>query len=246
MTASELLDVWDRGQRQGAHERALTMLAAVLPDRPEGLLGELSIGRRDGLLLTLWERTFGPTLTAVTECPRCGEPLEVAFGAAAIRAEPPPEPPAERWRAEEELEADGYRVRFRAPSTADLAAIAGEADVGAARAALLARCVVAASHGGRPRSAEDLPSRVVDALAARLAAADPQADVRLAMSCPSCAAGWEELFDVAWFLWNEICARAPRLLRDVHALASAYGWREADILAMGPRRRQAYLELVGG
>jgi hypothetical protein len=34
-------------------------------------------------------------------------------------------------------------------------------------------------------------------------------------------------------------------LREVHTLAWAYGWREADILAMSPARRQFYIELVG-
>jgi hypothetical protein len=34
------------------------------------------------------------------------------------------------------------------------------------------------------------------------------------------------------------------MLYDVHALASAYGWREADVLAMSPMRRQVYLELA--
>jgi hypothetical protein len=29
-------------------------------------------------------------------------------------------------------------------------------------------------------------------------------------------------------------------------LASAYGWSEAEVLAVGPRRRQYYLEAVGG
>jgi hypothetical protein len=33
-------------------------------------------------------------------------------------------------------------------------------------------------------------------------------------------------------------------VREVHLLASAYGWRESDILAMTPWRRQLYLELV--
>ncbi len=31
----------------------------------------------------------------------------------------------------------------------------------------------------------------------------------------------------------------------VHALARAYGWREADVLAMSEARRHFYLELVG-
>ena len=42
-----------------------------------------------------------------------------------------------------------------------------------------------------------------------------------------------------------IAGRALRLLGHVHALARAYGWREADILAMSPARRQVYLDLAG-
>ena len=39
-------------------------------------------------------------------------------------------------------------------------------------------------------------------------------------------------------------ARAQRLLMEVHLLARAYGWREADILGMSPARRNAYLQRV--
>jgi hypothetical protein len=46
-------------------------------------------------------------------------------------------------------------------------------------------------------------------------------------------------------LWREIESMAGRLLRDVHALASAYGWHEKDILALSPVRRQFYLTLIG-
>ena len=79
-----------------------------------------------------------------------------------------------------------------------------------------------------------------------MADADPQADVRLAVTCPSCGTGWEVPFDAGSFLWSEVEAWARRTLLEVHQLAAAYGWSEAEVLALGPRRRQAYLELVGG
>ena len=44
--------------------------------------------------------------------------------------------------------------------------------------------------------------------------------------------------------WTEVQAHAAQLLRDVHLLASNYGWREAEILNLSPVRRQAYLELI--
>ncbi len=51
-------------------------------------------------------------------------------------------------------------------------------------------------------------------------------------------------FDIVSFLWNELNAWAIRTLREVHILASAYGWSETDILAMSPWRRQFYLEVL--
>jgi hypothetical protein len=79
-----------------------------------------------------------------------------------------------------------------------------------------------------------------------MADADPQADVRLALDCPACGHNFLAAFDVAAYLWSEVNAWAYRLLGEVHSLASAYGWREEDILAMSPWRRRVYLEMVGG
>jgi hypothetical protein len=38
---------------------------------------------------------------------------------------------------------------------------------------------------------------------------------------------------------------ASRLLLEVHALASVYGWSERDVLNLSPRRRRLYLDMVG-
>src|SRR5436305_910057 len=61
---------------------------------------------------------------------------------------------------------------------------------------------------------------------------------------PACAHGWESSFDVDRYLWEEVHAWAIRTLQDVHILASSYGWREAEILALSQVRRQFYLELA--
>jgi hypothetical protein len=53
------------------------------------------------------------------------------------------------------------------------------------------------------------------------------------------------MFDIVPYLWTEINAWAMRLLREIHSLATAYGWREADILAMSAVRRHWYLEMIG-
>ena len=55
---------------------------------------------------------------------------------------------------------------------------------------------------------------------------------------------WRAVFDIVTFFWSEIEAWACRILREVHILASAYGWCERDILALTSARRQFYLEMV--
>jgi hypothetical protein len=233
LTAAELLDVWDRGAGRTPPERALLLLAAACPETPFEELATWSVGVRDAHLLTLREWALGPSLAAVTACAGCGERLELAVRVADLRTDLPPgagEPIT--------VNVGGREVRVRRLDSADLLAAAGCADPAAAARLMLRRC----TEG----SIGELSDDAVDEVAAALAAADPQADVRLSLTCPCCGAGWQARFDVAGFFWEEIDAWAARTLREVHLLASAYGWRETDILALTHRRRRAYLELVSG
>ena len=132
----------------------------------------------------------------------------------------------------------GYEVEFRAPDTEDLGAVRREPDLSAARQRLLERCIVSVSPGG------ELPDEVMAAVAAGIAASDPVADRRLNVTCAECGFEWEEIFDIATWLSSEIGTWVRRMLREAHALATAYGWREDDILAMNPTRRQMYLSIL--
>ena len=77
-----------------------------------------------------------------------------------------------------------------------------------------------------------------------MGAADPQAEITFALDCPGCGQGWNALFDVATFFWSELAAEARRLLREIDAIARAYGWSERDILGLSAGRRQSYLETI--
>ncbi len=241
LSARELLTVWEQGVAQPPSQFALTLLAAAYPDTPLDALANLSIGQRDALLLTLRERTFGSKLLSLATCPACRERLELTFNVADIRVAPEAEP-AEALS----MSVSDYEVRFRNPNSLDLDAIAESEDVPAARHLLFERCILTAHHNGEERFADQLPPNVVETVVARMAQADPQADVQLALSCPVCGHQWQVTFDVVSFFWSEINAWAPRILREVHLLAYAYGWRDADILAMSPWRRQLYLQMVSG
>ena len=240
LSAARLLDAWEHGLGLPPAARALSLLAAADPDTAPETLARLSVGQRDERLLTLRERTFGPRLAAVASCPGCAERLDLAFETAAIRDGSD----ADR-AAEHTLAAEGYELRFRLPDSRDLALLAGLGDVQTARLALLERCLLEARLDGESRGAGELPDAVVGALAERMAHVDRQADVRLALTCPACGREWQAAFDIASYFWSELHDWAQHTLRDVHLLATAYGWREDDILALSPRRRQLYLEMIG-
>jgi hypothetical protein len=227
---------------QGPVRRGLALLAAACPETPLETLARLSLGQRDACLLALREATFGPHLTSLAKCPGCGERLELNFDVADIRAAPPALLGAEVPEAETHLlNVAGYEVRFRLPNSLDLTEVAGGE---AGRQALFERCLLAVRRNGRAARVRRLPAEVISAVAARMGQADPQAEVHLALSCPACGCNWQALFDIVSFFWSEINSWAYRILHEVHTLASAYGWREADILAMSQARRQLYLEMV--
>ncbi|HUI06070.1 MAG TPA: phage baseplate protein [Verrucomicrobiae bacterium] len=224
LSATELLGAWERGLGQPRLQQALTLLAAAYPEVPPEALANLSIGQRDARLMELRELTFGANFTGLANCPACNETVELAFDTSAVRPAEAMETPAEL-----DAEVEGRKLHFRLPTSADLFAVT-------TRDQLLDRCLL----GGR----DQLPDQAIDSVIAQMARADPLADIQLALHCASCGHQWEANFDIVTFLWSEINAAARNLLRGIHALASAYGWSEADILALNPARRRLYLEMV--
>ena len=229
LSAADVLAVWERGRTGSLPERALDLLAAAGDDsQPE----RMAAGERDARLLELRERSFGPELEATATCPGCGERLDVelAVGDLAVAGGGGGEPL--------ELTTGDRTLRFRTPTADDLVVVATVADVDAGRALLLERCML------DPPTA-DLADSEVAAIAERMAEADPGAWRELALGCPDCGHEWTAPFDIVSFLCAEIDACALRLVREVDALARAYGWREGDVLALSAARRAAYLELAG-
>lgn len=254
LTASQLLEVWERGEARHPLDRALMILstgdsANPMPDWDS--LANLQIGERNRRLLELRAATFGTTIAMATSCPACNEPLEFTIDSKMLTDAAPP-----LATQSLHLQAGGFDLALRLPTSHDLAMlykIAGDVDNGMTadpaglRNILARRCVIDAPHAAGTAASEVpdvLPEDVVAALSDILAQADPLADIRFALSCPKCAQESQQPLDVAAFFWGEIVAQARRLLAEVDTLARAYHWREADILALEPRRRQAYLERV--
>lgn len=243
LSAAELLSVWECALTQGHVGRAVSLLAAANPDSTAAEIAELSIGQRDAALLKLREWTFGPRISSVATCPDCGGHFDLVFETEAILAGTGME--TRIPRGDFQIEADGVEMRIHLPNSLDLAAALEHQHAAEAMQVMLRRCISVTDASGRDVDVEKLPVAVREAADDAMAEADPQADIRLAVSCTQCGSQWSEVFDVVRFFWTEIHAWAVRILREVHDLASAYGWTEQEILKMSPARRSFYLEMVG-
>ena len=239
-TAVDLLNFWERGRSQSPVDRALSLLQVATRESPREALAQFGIGRRDAELLKLRDKIFGPRMTGQADCPACGQQMEMNFTVAEVQTTPLPERPETCVEIFRDCE-----ISFRLPNSSDLATLVPGDDLAVQKRRLVQRCVLNAKCSGQLVAADQLGEETVTALSERMSQLDPQGDVQLALSCPLCSHRWDAPLDIVSFVWSEIHAWAVRLLHDVHALASAYNWRESDILAMSPWRRQAYLELIG-
>lgn len=242
---NDLLRTWEEGIGELPAERAQALLRLSLPDHPAAELAGMTIGQRDEHLFDVRACTFGRRVVGLAACPECGAQAELDFDSAAVRVTGGS---GARYRGEDlHVSASGYDVRFRLPTVEDLLAAAVSGDPEEARRSLLSYAVLdALDSAGQPVDYRALPTAVVDLIDECLAEADPLADIRLALTCPNCSNPWAASLDIAGFFWSELDAWASRLLFEVHLLATAYAWSEADILALSPTRRRLYLEAVSG
>jgi hypothetical protein len=241
LSAGRLLEAWERGVGLDSAGRSRVLLAAGAPSKSEAELDAHTAGRRDVALLSIRAATFGPQVDALASCPACGQLVEFGFSVVEVVSVEAEEKGDEPLR----VRANGFDVRVRLPTVADLAeASTNGAGVDGVGTALLERCVVQARHRGKTVAIEDLSEEVTHAIDSEMARADPNADIAFALACEACGNSWSAPLDVQAFVWAEVDAWARRLLVEVHSLATAYGWNEREILALSPVRRLTYLELA--
>jgi hypothetical protein len=247
LSAQELLEVWDQGQSLSPCGRATLLLAVTCPEFQRQQVDSLTIGERDALLADIRARTFGRDLASVVTCPACREQVEVSVDMRSIFPDRTQAAPIEGTSREPLVIAVGdFLVQAVIPAIRDVEAIVTTATPAEELRLLLRRCILRAEHRGKPYEVDDLPEHVCALIDSRMAEADPQGNVHLSLRCPGCDHRWPLLFDMLAYFWSEIQMGARRLLREIHLLASAYGWRESEILTLSATRRRAYLELVGG
>lgn len=80
-------------------------------------------------------------------------------------------------------------------------------------------------------------------LSEAIAALDPLVAFAVDCACPACNAPNSVAVDLEALTLARLAARQRSLLREVHCLASHYGWTEQEALAIPVRRRAQYLAL---
>lgn len=229
-TAAEILTLWEAGTAVAPDRRGSALAAALAGTTLRQADGE-ALGRRDRHLLEARQRLFGESIEAQVTCPDCGAAAELAFSldeVLSLGADGP---------TEATLEVGGCRIVVTPPGAAALAGLDRDGDL---RTALAEACVISCTDAAGAEVA--LPTAAVTAVAAEIERLDPLGAITMAVSCPDCGSAFEAPFDPAAFLGAEIDAAAERLFLEIDQLARAYGWTEAEILALSPARRRAYLE----
>ena len=223
LSPAALLQAWETAEGRSAIDQPLVLLWAAgggadLADRP--------LVERDRALLALRRAMFGDEMVCVTDCPACGERLEMAVSAAAlVDALPAAEP--------EVLMAAGQSVTVRPFSSRDVALAASDADDSETALVRLAS------------TCEGEPSQAALAIAVeRLQEIQAAAELRFTLTCGACGEVWTEVLDVAAYVWAEVRTAAYRLLGEVAEIARTLGWSEREILALSPARRAAYLQIA--
>ena len=232
LSPQKILDVWEAGRQQHELDRALTLLASACPELGRDELADLTIGERDAQLLRLRIFMFGGSAIGTSECPQCGERVEFSLDPRTLADT------GELAEPTREIEVNGTCLRFRLPTSRDLAEAVTAPDQSRGVRRLIERCVI------EPRLPEELSDDLVEALSGAIEKADPQAEITVSLGCPNCGKHWELLFDIAHFFWNEVATHAQRLVSEIDALAQAYGWTEREILNLPAQRRRTYLEML--
>ncbi len=246
MTGAVELAVGEAGAAQGSLPARVTAALAAslemvggLAPLPEVVTG-LAVADRQFLMLELAAR-LAPGETWLTAwCGACSERFDFAVD---YRCLPVKEAGAGYPFAD--VQTGRGPCRFRVPTGADQELVA-DLDDGEALRCLLACCLVA--HDGRMadgRSAWDMvesfSSDDFEAIDAALESVAPEVAVSVQAACPACGALHVIPVDPYRALSGP---QGENLLQEIHAIASAYHWSEAEILALPQDRRWRYLELI--
>jgi hypothetical protein len=225
LTPGLVTDVLDR----------LLVAAPAAALRP-GDVAAATIADRDRLVAGLYQAAFGDQIESRADCTGCAQQFELGFPLSALLAELDRRAGEAAGRYEpigpigDHLYELGGGVRFRLPTVADERALASDSS---SSGALLARCVQAV--------AGPIPAEAIEAAMEALA---PVLSLPLPARCALCGHDQQIDFDLLAFFLAALRRERPLFVREVHTLASTYGWSFGEIVDLPRSERRAYVEVI--
>lgn len=201
-----------------------------LPRRLQALLAVRCAAEADGP----GSGDTAPCTPATLACPACAARFEIELPLARCR-QPVDDTPLSLHTA------DGTPLHVRLPTGSDLQA--WRALPHPDEAALAAHLLLDLDGRAPPAGyvpAPDVVTAVADALAER----DPFTVLPVQAACPDCGHLQEADIDLQALLLRDLAAQQRRLLAEITALARAFHWSEAQILALPAWRRAHYLASI--
>lgn len=222
---------------------AVVLLARLLEDQPGAEIRpdnvwSMSLADRDRLVAELYAMCFGDSVQSRSTCAECQQAFDVSFSVPALVASCEDRVREALSRLEESGAGEHFQLpggaTFRAPAVEDERFIASASPEHAVEQ-LFQRCIV---HGDSPSARQDV-QRALEEVA-------PLLCLELDATCPECTATHRLAFDMVRFFFEALNAERPLLFREVHCLASAYGWSHDEIMRLPRHERRAYVALVLG
>jgi hypothetical protein len=216
-------------------------------------VGQLSLGDRDVLLLHARQLTFGGRIDCELPCPGCGERMDFQLQVDGLLLDRDSQDRTHYFEETMNTGTERVRVRFRLPCGADLEQAFRSGQTDAAMAEIVLKLAVESlGWEGMPEDARstsaiavrEWPAGLAARISERMAELDPQAEMALQLTCPACGHIFTTSFDIGDYFFHELIAREHGRYRDVHELALAYHWSEAEILNMSSQKRRMYLDLL--
>lgn len=198
----------------------------------DGDVWSMSLSDRDYLVAELYRVHFGDTVECRLRCTACGEGYDLAFSLSALMQSIYGD-----WGASAPVDGpDEHGVfstpsaRFRLPTTHDERYL-WERPGTPPEQWLIERCLLEGQ----------MEPSVLDAL---LSHVGPVLTTDLDLVCPHCEAEQVQTFDIVAYVLAAIDRERALLLREVHSIATTYGWNFDEIMGLQRNERRNFVGLI--
>lgn len=215
---------------------AIRLLDRLLVDGPGAAVGPggaaaLTLTDRDVLLAGVYHATFGPTVQSTAHCEGCGSLFDLDFRLDELSASVGSSAGTSgAARAPDGVFTLPDGRRFRLPTGEDELAVQ-DLPPDEARSELASRCLL-----GDAAPADD----VLAAMEAEGGVMDLDTEAR----CPECGRAQDVHFAIQSYLLRALFAERGSLLREIHALATVYGWSLSEILRLPRSERRSLVKMA--